>query len=333
MHVTCRQPVFRSGSGRRGKVLHDDDEDTYAPPERSRRTPGASPPHRLRSPPPISDRGTPSRRTGGLSSARLTPMRPAPSSRRSACSTRHGPAAPPRVIPPPARAATCGQRAYGRGSRLRARSHDRDPDRTSGQISCSRAVASKALASSAPSSPCPKRAGRSPGRRHQRRRDLRRTHCRAATRRQADDRAQHGASWRPPHDFMQGDWAERHSAGSATAISLSRGHLRRPLPARWLGGALRVDRDHHLRAARIDDDPAARCRRRRYSLVVHTADITRNKLVRLPWDYPEYGVTVDTTRIVDAVRASMSIPFFFDAGSFRRAGPWRRRRELCGGAR
>lgn len=49
-----------------------------------------------------------------------------------------------------------------------------------------------------------------------------------------------------------------------------------------------------------------------YTLVVHTADLTRGKLVRLPWDLPTYGVTdLDEELIVDAVRASMSIPFFF----------------------
>src|SRR5581483_9262344 len=63
---------------------------------------------------------------------------------------------------------------------------------------------------------------------------------------------------------------------------------------------------------RIDDDPdTSLAPGTRYSLVVHTADITRNKLVRLPWDYPDYGVDPDSARIVDAVRASMSIPFFF----------------------
>jgi NTE family protein len=66
----------------------------------------------------------------------------------------------------------------------------------------------------------------------------------------------------------------------------------------------------------MDDPDSSLPESCRYSLVVHTADITRNKLVRLPWDYPEYGVTVDSTRVVDAVRASMSIPFFFDPVRF-----------------
>ena len=50
-----------------------------------------------------------------------------------------------------------------------------------------------------------------------------------------------------------------------------------------------------------------------YRLVVHTSDITRQRLVRLPWDYPIYGFEdPDTLEVLPAVRASMSIPFFFE---------------------
>ena len=48
-----------------------------------------------------------------------------------------------------------------------------------------------------------------------------------------------------------------------------------------------------------------------YSLVVHTTDITRGRLVRLPPDYAQYGKDPDEQLIVDAVRASMAIPFYF----------------------
>jgi NTE family protein len=51
---------------------------------------------------------------------------------------------------------------------------------------------------------------------------------------------------------------------------------------------------------------------RRYRLVVHTSDITRGELVQLPWDYNLYGLDADTEDVVAAVRASMSIPFFFE---------------------
>lgn len=49
-----------------------------------------------------------------------------------------------------------------------------------------------------------------------------------------------------------------------------------------------------------------------YRLVVHTSDVTRGRLVRLPWDCEEYGADPDTQPVVNAVRASMSIPFFFE---------------------
>jgi NTE family protein len=53
-----------------------------------------------------------------------------------------------------------------------------------------------------------------------------------------------------------------------------------------------------------------------YSLVVITSDISRGKAVRLPWDYREYGLVAEEQKVVDAVRASMSIPFFFEPRSF-----------------
>jgi NTE family protein len=51
---------------------------------------------------------------------------------------------------------------------------------------------------------------------------------------------------------------------------------------------------------------------RRYRLVVTAADVTTGQLVRLPWDYHRlYGLDPDEQQVADAVRASMSIPFFF----------------------
>jgi NTE family protein len=49
-----------------------------------------------------------------------------------------------------------------------------------------------------------------------------------------------------------------------------------------------------------------------YTLLVHTSDITRGWLARLPWDCPNYGIDPDRQSVAEAVRASMSIPFFFD---------------------
>jgi NTE family protein len=50
----------------------------------------------------------------------------------------------------------------------------------------------------------------------------------------------------------------------------------------------------------------------RYRLVVTVSDVTTGQLVRLPWDYHRlYGLDPDEQEVADAVRASMSIPFFF----------------------
>jgi NTE family protein len=55
------------------------------------------------------------------------------------------------------------------------------------------------------------------------------------------------------------------------------------------------------------DDPE-----RPSSLVVMASDITRGRLRRLPWDYHVYGLEAEEQMVADAVRASMSIPFFFE---------------------
>ena len=51
---------------------------------------------------------------------------------------------------------------------------------------------------------------------------------------------------------------------------------------------------------------------RRYRLAVTVTDVTTGQLVRLPWDYRRvYGLDPDDQPVADAVRASMSIPFYF----------------------
>jgi NTE family protein len=114
--------------------------------------------------------------------------------------------------------------------------------------------------------------------------------------------------------FMKGDWAESHlgKVGEMGHLAIHGGMYDGDYLVKWLGAALESIGVTTFGQLRIEDDPGSSLPAAdRYSLVVHTADITRNKLVRLPWDYPEYGMTADSTLIVDAVRASMSIPFFF----------------------
>jgi NTE family protein len=50
----------------------------------------------------------------------------------------------------------------------------------------------------------------------------------------------------------------------------------------------------------------------RYKLVVMASDVSTGRLRRLPWDYAALGYEPDDVPVVDAVRASMSLPFFFE---------------------
>lgn len=48
-----------------------------------------------------------------------------------------------------------------------------------------------------------------------------------------------------------------------------------------------------------------------WSLVTTASDLSRRRLVRVPWDLPDYGVDPDAFSVAKAVRASAAIPFFF----------------------
>lgn len=50
---------------------------------------------------------------------------------------------------------------------------------------------------------------------------------------------------------------------------------------------------------------------RRYKLLVLASDVSRGRLLRLPWDYESFGIDPAEQQVADAVRASMSIPFVF----------------------
>lgn len=91
----------------------------------------------------------------------------------------------------------------------------------------------------------------------------------------------------------------------------------------WLEGQLKtigVETFGDLKIADAADPRSALPAEQRYRLVVMTSDISRGQLVRLPWDCGLYGIDPDSLRIVDAVRASMSIPFFFQPAVLRGQG-------------
>jgi len=56
---------------------------------------------------------------------------------------------------------------------------------------------------------------------------------------------------------------------------------------------------------------------RRHGLVVMATDITHGRLLRLPWDYGLLGLDPDEQLVADAVRASISIPLYFEPVTVR----------------
>ncbi|GAA1727683.1 patatin-like phospholipase family protein [Aeromicrobium alkaliterrae] len=78
----------------------------------------------------------------------------------------------------------------------------------------------------------------------------------------------------------------------------------------WLRGVLG---DLGVRTfADLARDPSAVDVRDRSHLVVSTSDLSRQRLLRIPWDLPEYGVDPDAFPVAVAVRASAGIPFLFE---------------------
>lgn len=51
--------------------------------------------------------------------------------------------------------------------------------------------------------------------------------------------------------------------------------------------------------------------RNAWSLVVTASDLSRRRLVRIPWDLPNYGLDPDDFSVARAVRASSAVPFAF----------------------
>ncbi|MBP2330337.1 NTE family protein [Kibdelosporangium banguiense] len=100
-------------------------------------------------------------------------------------------------------------------------------------------------------------------------------------------------------------------AGAAVEVVMHGGGHSGDYLTEWLGEALQDVGVSTFADLRIADPDSSLRDNQEYALVVHATDLSRRLLVRLPWDYPQYGKNPDDMRVVDAVRASMSIPFYF----------------------
>jgi NTE family protein len=85
----------------------------------------------------------------------------------------------------------------------------------------------------------------------------------------------------------------------------------------WVAGSLADLGVRTFGDLRVVDDDSSLAPEARYSLVVMASDVSRKRLVRWPWDYRHYGLDPDEQSVADAVRASASIPFFFEPVTVR----------------
>ena len=66
---------------------------------------------------------------------------------------------------------------------------------------------------------------------------------------------------------------------------------------------------HTFKDLRLDNASDAQSA---YRLVVIATDVTRGRLIRLPWDYADYGLDPDSQEVAAAVCASAAMPFYFE---------------------
>lgn len=111
--------------------------------------------------------------------------------------------------------------------------------------------------------------------------------------------------------FQDKSWLTSIPGGKVISLLLREGIYEGNYLTSWLDETL-GDIDTFDQLQLPDDPDSALPRDQRYRLVVNVSDVSLGRLVRFPWDYERiYGLAPGQQRIVDAVRASMSIPFFF----------------------
>jgi NTE family protein len=112
--------------------------------------------------------------------------------------------------------------------------------------------------------------------------------------------------------FRDGDWLDHLGVpGKAISALASQGIYSGEYLTTWLGGLLADHGVVHFADLRTNEADSSLPPHHSYRLVVMTSDVSQGELRRLPWDYPRYGLEPDGVRVVDAVRASMAIPFFY----------------------
>lgn len=99
--------------------------------------------------------------------------------------------------------------------------------------------------------------------------------------------------------------------GKAAALMFQQGIYEGQYLKDWLGERLSRLGVYTFADLRYDDPQRPPDPERAYRLVVMTSDISQGCLRRLPWEYQHYGLNHADQQVIDAVRASVSIPFFY----------------------
>jgi NTE family protein len=100
--------------------------------------------------------------------------------------------------------------------------------------------------------------------------------------------------------------------GQLASLLLGRGVYEGKYLRNWVSDRLAAHGVHNFKDLRRKDSNSSLPVEQDYKLVVMASDVSQGRLRRLPWDCAElYGCESDDVVVADAVRASMSIPFFY----------------------
>lgn len=112
--------------------------------------------------------------------------------------------------------------------------------------------------------------------------------------------------------FQDGDLLDRVGhLGKGISLLLKQGIFLGNYARSWVSDQLRGAGVHTFGDLAYNDTEHPLPPERAYRLVVMTSDVSQGALRRLPWDYGRYDCVTDQQPVADAVRASMSIPFFY----------------------
>ncbi len=101
-------------------------------------------------------------------------------------------------------------------------------------------------------------------------------------------------------------------AADAWGILFHLGMYRGHHLTQWLKGVLGEFGVRTFADFAFDDPGSSLEPHQSYRLVVTASDLSRQRLLHLPWDLPQYGVAPEHLRVARAVRASAGIPFMFE---------------------